>query len=673
MTDALFDLPSQPALLPQERAVRTVESSIPNPVARVVLDTPFSWPDKLYDYMVPEKFAEAALPGTRVRVEFGSKRLTGFIRERGTTTDSKRLRNIVGVLGEPVVTEEIFQLAEAIAARQVCSLHDVLRGAIPSRHARAAKAIQSLPARVFQRVHAGPESGEYGVGAASGASYLGAESRISGVGARGGSSRTGAGEHLAESLVLGGEEVVIAAGRSLWSQIAGAARIALSREQKVLIVVPTAGEVEKLKQVLSEQIPGEPIGILGAHLSAETRYRHFLSIVRGRTRLVIGTRTAAFAPVEAGLLIVVDELNGAMRDKRSPYMWADDVLRMRKGDATYLRFCYPPRMQADTPLFVAGGPWPRVTRVEQWAGDQRGLLPSAAFEVIRDGLKTGPVIISAPRGGYVPALACARCGRRAVCQHCGSSIAVPSAGNNASCMTCGAKEWVCECGSVNLRAVSRGSERLAQEVALAFPNVGVDSIRSGTETSVSPIVIATPGAEPDREFAAGVIVDAGARLASLSLDAEVEAVGRWSRIASRVSGQVLLAGGVPEHLARALATRSIDFMDDLRPDRELLGQPPYHRWFLINGQRSDVQRLLGAVASRLEGETPPDTGIAAMLSGGGRQVFAEGIHLVGPVEDNGLTLYLHEQAPAERLARVLRDSLQELGQMQVRVEADPIL
>ena len=106
----------------------------------------------------------------------------------------------------------------------------------------------------------------------------------------------------------------------------------------------------------------------------------------------------------------------------------------------------------------------------------------------------------------------------------------------------------------------------------------------------------------------------------------------------------------------------------------MLGQPPFHRWFQISGQKKDLQRLLGGIASRLEGEVPPEQGIAALLSGGGRQVFAAGIHLVGPVEDeDGFTLHIHEEAPAERLAGVLRDTLQELGQLAVRIEADPIL
>ncbi|WP_054953671.1 primosomal protein N' family DNA-binding protein [Flaviflexus massiliensis] len=641
MPDALFDLPSQPALLKAERAVRTVEAEHSDPVAQVVLDTPFSWPDKLYDYLVPAKLHDSALPGSRVRVQFGAKRLTGFIRRRTNTTTSVRLKAILSVLGEPVVTDDMFVLAEKIAMRNVCSLHDVLRSAIPARHARAATSVAALPPPTFPTV---PPLNEQ---ESNSDLNPGADS---------------------------GRETVIAAGRDVWTDLARASHEALTHDKTVLIVVPTTLEIGKVRTSLSELIPGEPIGIMGAHLSAEARYRHFLSILQGRTRIVIGTRTAAFAPMKPGLMIIVDEMNGAMRDKRSPYMWADEVLRMRQGDATLLRYSFPPRLSETPPQFTARGAWPKITRAEQWAGDQRGLLPPAAFEVIRDGLTTGPVLISAPRAGYVPALACARCGKRAICQHCGSSIAVPTAGSIASCGRCGAGKWVCSCGSTQMRAVSRGSDRLAQEVALAFPGVGVDAVRSASEESQSRLVIATPGAEPDREFAAGVIVDAGARLASLRLDAEIEAVARWSRVASRITGHLVLTGGVPEHLVRALATRSIDFMGPVADEREVLGQPPFHRWFRISGQRGDLQRLLGSVASMLEGDTPPDTGIAAMLSGGGRQVFAQGLHLVGPVEeDDGLALYLHERAPARRLASALRESLQDLGQLQIRIEADPIL
>lgn len=660
MPDALFDLPSQPALLQAERAVRTVESEHPDPVARVVLDTPFSWPDKYYDYLIPEKLHEKALPGARVRVEFGSKRLTGFLRERTNTTDSPRLRPLVNVLGEPVVKEEIFLLAEQVARNNVCSVHDFLRGAVPPRHARAAKAILELPAPVFDEIEM------------QGGAFDSTDS----------SSDASSSTALPTHDLLDGHEKLLLAGRSTWQRVAASTQLALSKNVKVLIVCPTSLDVKKCRQAVVNLLPKEPIALIEASASAETRYRHYLSALLGRTRIVIGTRAAAATPINAGLLIVVDEQNGAMRDKRSPYLWADDVLRARKqigehlgmGERTLLRFSYPPRLTLNESGVVTGGEWPKVTRAEQWAGDQRGILPNAAFETIRKGLESGAVLISAPRAGYVPALACASCGKRAVCQDCGSSIAVPKAGSNASCTRCGTGQWRCSCGSTKLRAVARGSQRLAQEIARAFPSVEVDSIRSGTESTGSPIVIATPGAEPDREFSAGVIIDAGARLASLALDAEIEAIGRWSRVAMKVSDHLLLAGGVPPHLAHALANRDLGFLMPLLEEREVLGQPPFHRWFHVSGKKPDIQRLLGEVAARLEGEAPPEQGIAALLSGGGRQVFAEGIHLVGPTEDEtGLSLYLHERTPSKRLARALRDSFQHLGQLAIRVEADPIL
>nr|WP_241698508.1 hypothetical protein [Flaviflexus huanghaiensis] len=624
-------------MLPAERAVRTVESSVENPIARIILDTPFSWPDKDYDYLVPESLDEAAVPGVRVRVQFGSKRLTGFLRERGRTTDAGSLKPLLKVLGEPVVTPELFALADRIARRQVCSRHDVLRGAVPPRHVRAEKAVAALRPPLFPTIDP-PEP-----------SWLG-------------------------TAPVSGRELLVPAGRSTWEAIAWSVHAALAAGQRVLVVVPTALEVDLCRTAISERLPAEPVALVEASTSPETRYRHFLSAMTGRARVVLGTRAAAFAPIDAGLLIVVDEQNDAMRDRRSPYMWADEVLRMRGTGRTFLRFSFPPRIHLPQPDTVSGGLWPNVTRAEQWAGDQRGLLPPATFTTIRRGLETGPVIVSAPRAGYVPALACQRCGKKAVCQQCGTSLAVPTPGTPASCATCGTSQWRCECGSAALRAVARGSSRVAQELAAAFPGIGVETVRRSSEQSTLPIVIATPGAEPDREFSAGVILDAGSRLASLSLDAEIEAVGRWARVASRVSQHVLLTGGVPPHLAEALAARNIDFIEPLVAEREALGQPPFHRWFAISGQRVDIQRLLGGIAARLEGEAPPEQGIAALLAGGGRQVFARGIHIVGPVEEaDGVTLHLHEQAPAERLARVLRETLQKLGQLAVRVEADPII
>lgn len=616
-----------------EAPLRTVEADYPDPVARVLADVPFSWPDLDYDYLVPAKLAETAKPGCRVRVPFGSGRVTGIILERRATTDAKRLRKIERVLGEPALTEEISALIEDIARDHVCSRHDVVRMAIPPRHARGEKAALALPRASF------PELAPA--------------------------------EH--PDLAAPGERV-LAGGDPLRTAIA-CAHAALVGGGAALIIVPTAADIAELSRLVRAALPGEPIARLSAEDSGETRYRHFMSALNGRARLLIGTRQAAYAPLEnLTAMIIIDEANGAMRDKHSPYLWADEVLRRRLNPRRcLLRLSFPTRVAAPAaPRLVDRSGWPKASVAEQWPGAQVGVVPDAVFSVLR-GHDTA--LICAPRPGYVPALACQRCGKRATCIECGLPLAVPSPGVAPACRACGSRAWRCSCGSEQLRAVARGAGRLAQEIGRAFPQRSVEVVRKRGQDTDAEIVIATPGAEPQRIFSCAIIIDAAAPLASLSIDAENEAVARWARVARQVdpAGHVLLAGGAPPDLAEALARLDEGYQERLLGDREVLHQPPFHRWFLIDGKRADVDRLLGHVGSRLADGTAPEASLGDLL-GGGRQVFTSGLFLLGPTGDESSTrVFLHEAAPASRLAGALRDSLMAMGRAQVRVEADPAL
>src|SRR5262249_47115365 len=107
------------------------------PVARVAVDIPLAHLDRPFDYLVPERLATDAMPGVRVRVRFAGKLTDGFILERAQAPEPG------GQLGwldrvvppERVLTPQIAGLARAVADRYAGTLADVLRLAVPPRHA----------------------------------------------------------------------------------------------------------------------------------------------------------------------------------------------------------------------------------------------------------------------------------------------------------------------------------------------------------------------------------------------------------------------------------------------------------------------------------------------------------------------------------------------------------
>jgi primosomal protein N' (replication factor Y) len=109
------------------------------PVARVAVDISLTHLDRPFDYLVPARLDAEAVPGCRVRVRFAGQLVDGYLLERTETSEHQgRLARLERVISpEPVLMPEIFDLARAVADRYAGTLADVLRLAIPPRHATA--------------------------------------------------------------------------------------------------------------------------------------------------------------------------------------------------------------------------------------------------------------------------------------------------------------------------------------------------------------------------------------------------------------------------------------------------------------------------------------------------------------------------------------------------------
>ena len=116
---------------------RTLRPAADRPVARIAVDMPLAHLDRPFDYLVPERLGAQARPGVRVRVRFAGQLTDGFILDRVDSSEHQgRLSYLERVVSaEQVLTPEIAGLARAVADRYAGTLADVLRLAIPQRHA----------------------------------------------------------------------------------------------------------------------------------------------------------------------------------------------------------------------------------------------------------------------------------------------------------------------------------------------------------------------------------------------------------------------------------------------------------------------------------------------------------------------------------------------------------
>lgn len=523
-------------------------------MARICVDVAPRHLDRVFEYLVPRDLADDAQPGVRVKARFAGREVSGWLLGRAQTPEHDGrlvpLRKVVSA--EQVLTPRIAALARAVADRYAGTMADVLRLAVPPRHARVEAELDQAKATA----PAAPPGADSAAASALSTSVdqpapvlaPPAPDTDAWSPYRGGAAFC---RHLRD----GG------APRAVWSALPGCPRpdgpspddpssdqvrgsdwpVAVAQAvascvlggRGALVVVPDARDVARVCEALTavglpERRPGSQGGAvrLEASMGPARRYRAFLTALRGRADVVVGTRAAAFAPVrDLGLAVCWDDGDDLHAEPRAPYPHVREVLALRaetEGCGLLLGAFgrsvsaqgmvergWAHAVTADRPVLRARTPKVRALTSVELAREgpaAAARLPSPAWRAIRDaladsasGARPGPVLVQVPRAGYLPLVACARCRAAATCTTCHGPLHLAGARHTPACTWCGrlAGDWRCgSCGFDNLRAVRVGSQRTAEELGRAFPGVRVRVSGAG--------VLAPPGVpEPPSDSGRG--------------------------------------------------------------------------------------------------------------------------------------------------------------------------
>jgi primosomal protein N' (replication factor Y) len=587
-------------------------------VAAVVVDTGLPHLDRVFEYAVPPELADGAQPGVRVRVRFAGRDLDGFVAERRPQPQHPGrlapLRRVVSP--EPVLTPEVLTLCRAVADRGAGVLGDVLRLAVPKRHAAAEKALDAKGLTGASELRPEPPDA-----AGPWAAYPAGEAFL---------RRVAAGEAPAAAwLALPGRPPELDWPRAL----AVAARTALAAGRGALLVVPDHRDVDRVDAELTALLGRGRHVRLTADQGPQARYTAWLTVRRGHVQCVVGTRASVFAPVrDLGLVAWWDDGDDLLDEPRAPYPHVRDVLTLRAAQTGaallsggFGRSVAVQQSIEDGELASVQAPpaavrsaAPRVTVAGDDVERERGgaaasaRLPPVAWRAAKTALERGPVLVQVPRRGYLPSLSCQHCREPARCPRCHGPMGVPAGGGVPTCRWCGAtygpEGFECpECGNRTLRSSVVGARRTAEELGRAFPGVPVRTSGSGEVLArVGPepaLVIATPGAEPVAEggYAATLLIDAWALLDRSSLDAAVEALRRWLGAAALTwpasDGGVVVLAGAPVHTTLAPVEALVRWDPAWLASRELaerreLALPPTVTMAQVVGPRSVVQAAL---------------------------------------------------------------------------------
>jgi len=664
-------------------------------LVEVAIDRPVR---ALFTYALGAELAERVVPGVRVVVPFGALREVGLVvgRSAPERAPGRRLRAVLRVLDdEPLVDERILALTRWMAEEYACSwgeaLHAVLPAALKSERGRATvlsiRAAQGVGPRELSEIEtAQPKQHRLlrtllELGGAIELRDVLRQLNLSQAPARSLErrgwvviERTAAGRDPFAADTAGRDVRRTRPERLLPEQAAavGAVQTALDRRESATFLlegVTGSGKTEVYlaaiehaqrlgrgaivlvpEIALTPQTVGwfrsrfEAVAVLHSRMSDAQRLEAWLKVRQGAARVVVGARSALFAPVrDLGVIVVDEEHEPSFKQDSTPRYHARDVAVRRAGleGAVCVLGSATPSLESwqrarsgayrllHLPERASGRALPPVEvldlRVERRAGGASGLFTERLVELLGKTLSRGEqAILFQNRRGFAPVLWCKACRTTVRCASCDVALTWHRRIGRMVCHACCEEALLpraCpSCTAPGLRPLGAGSERIEQELSTLFPQASVRRMDSDTmrrredyERALEAfgrgdvdVLVGTQMIAKGLDFP-GVtlvgIVDAdGAlhlpefRAAERTFQLIAQVAGRAGR--GELHGRIVVQTHVPEHPAVVHAARH-DFrgfaeLEDKQ--RAELGYPPHGRLVRVLFEDADPARVQEAAA-----------------------------------------------------------------------------
>jgi len=275
-----------------------------------------------------------------------------------------------------------------------------------------------------------------------------------------------------------------------------AAQAALEGGRSVLLLVPEIGLTGQTVARVRERFAGQEVAVLHSGLTARERLLAYRAVAGGDVRIVVGARSAVFAPLrDLGLIVVDEEHDTSYKQESEPAYDARTVARWRAGQsgAVVVLGSATPSVESyarvplhvDLRLRVDGSRPPALEVVDM--RDHHGVFSSPLAEALAATVDAGDkAILFLNRRGFASYLVCDHCGFTWMCPRCDVTLTL-FGGRELRCRTCGHDEaapGTCpSCGSAELVRYGFGTERLEREVRGLLP--GVELLRLDSDVASS--------------------------------------------------------------------------------------------------------------------------------------------------------------------------------------------
>lgn len=422
---------------------------MPSKIAQVVVGLPVEGP---FDYSVPPALMDKVAVGQRVRVLFNRRQRLGIIVGFKAKSLFKRLNPVLSCLDSlPVLDEKALALTKELSAYYACSWGVAVETWLPSA-LRTTRPLEWTPAP----------------GEAQGSSF----------------SFT--------------KNITLLHDKSLdqrWPLILDMIRKTLDANRGVVFLVPETAIIDAVVARLGKTV-SVPIIVLDKKASAVRELEHWLAVREGKARVVVGTRSAVFAPAaDLGLIVIYEEENTAYKQEQTPHYDARVLARMRAGveDCSVLYVSSAP--SAETWFYflkeqARKEKWQKITcdaerlsalqiiDMTNYNPQKTSILSFPLQNAIRDTLaQKGKVVLLMHRKGFTTRTHCHQCGFTVKCERCNVNLTYLYSQKVMVCRHCNFKAQlpkVCpQCRGGYLRSSGTGTEKLESEVARLYPQARV--------------------------------------------------------------------------------------------------------------------------------------------------------------------------------------------------------
>ena len=532
-------------------------------IARVVVDVPSRQVDTHFDYLIPAGMSDVGV-GSCVLVEFGRRPVVGYVLDVCDTSPFEKLKPVEVVLGGPYFGPQASSVARWIAREYLCPLSEAVRLFLPPGGTpRAAKRADTDGSVAWELVRAsvGPVDDRWVMLTDAGAGHaprkgarvqravldalssgpVRAAELTADLGAVWGSIRAleqagavrvesrrrtresvGRGSAAPRHEALTGDQVE--ALRVIDRDLRGTGGVIVldgvtgsGKTEVYLRSIETVLELGRTACVLVPEISltpqtvgrfrsrfGDEVAVLHSRLSPGERFDQWDRVRDGSARVVVGARSALFAPLkDLGLVVIDEEHENSYKQGSAPRYHTRDVADhiVAEHGATLVLGSASPSAESIHRCAsgewtrvvmssrVTGRPLPPVTIVDlsaEFAAGHRSMFSRALIAALQEVRgSSDKAVLFLNRRGFASFLLCRECGFVPGCESCSTSMTYHEVGSRLTCHHCGSERPVpptCpRCGSPYLRQFGAGTQRVETELAGLFPDWSI--VRMDADTT----------------------------------------------------------------------------------------------------------------------------------------------------------------------------------------------